>query len=107
MYDFYQRGVHSYEDVREYLSSWLVKLGEDKQVPIMFNGKLHFQEASFRRAFASHLVLLDPEEQTYIFVVVAEDIGEQMMPITAYENTYDAMIDSAARYYCKLWQIHD
>lgn len=105
MYPFYERGVHSYEDVREYLSSWLIHIDEDEQFPIMFNEKLHFKEAYFRRAFITHLALFDPEEQTYIFVVIDEDLNGEIVPITDYEDTYEAMLDSAAKSYCRLWGI--
>lgn len=108
MYPFYERGVHCFDDVREYLSSWLNPDNVESTDTIQHNGKPHQRVAGFRRAFVTHLALFEPECRKYIFVTVRSDSSfddDQTFPISNYQDTYDDMINDAATYYCNLWKI--
>lgn len=106
-YPFYERGVRSYDEVRQYLATWLSADNVlDKNEPIYFRGKLHHPVARFRRAFTPHIALFEPVEGKYIFVTVVDNGKDDTLhPMSEYQNTYEAMIDDAIRQYCRLWSI--
>lgn len=107
MYPFYERGVHCYADVREYLSTWLSPENIGHNEPIVHDGKPHQLVASFRRAFVSHLALFEPTSGNYIFVIIPDGSLDtnKTYAISGYQDTYEGMIDDAATCYCKLWKI--
>lgn len=105
LYPFYERGVSSFEEVREYLASWLNTDINGKKEPIYLQGKVHFKIAGFVRAFVSHLALFEPIDCKFIFAIVADDGKDTIVPMSDYEGSYETMIDSAAHRYCQLWKI--
>lgn len=101
MYPFYEKPPTTYKDVYDYITSWLQPVPEGTKV--MYDSRSYVQLSGFRRASVIHEVLFDPEDETYIFVIV--DDNGNMHPMSEKCDSFDKMIDSTVRKYCTLWRI--
>ena len=108
-YPFYERGVNSYEDVHEYLRTWLKPEIGQGEISVMVDGEKHacIQLAGFRRAFVQHLALIKCDAPSKYAFAIRDDDKEELMCLTSWSDSYEQMIKDATSEYCRLWKIVD
>lgn len=98
-YPFYEKGVHCFDDVYTYLSTWCKKENTEEDDIIVYQDKLHTPVTGFRRAFTSHVVARDPVTDKMIFLAGTYAMSD-------YHDSYEEVLRDAAHKYCQLWKIN-
>lgn len=103
MYDFYNNPPETKEQIREYLTTWLVK-NENPQIED-FDGRQYIQEYGFSRAGYSHCVFKDVKTNEYIWYVIPREEYIVKLPEERFSN-FNRMIDSIVESYYKEWNLN-
>jgi hypothetical protein len=102
MYDFYAKPPKTKEEIREWLTSWLVPVPDAQTLNP--GGEPFIQELGFRRAFYLHGVFRSLTTGEYTWWVISdEEVGcLDSFPTIRYPS-YEAMLDSVVNDYFIRW----
>jgi hypothetical protein len=111
MYPFYENGVKTKEQVKEYLRTWFRPAIVAE--PLCYKNVAWYQILGFRRAFAVHMVFVNPETSEFIFFcsngsvefASAEDAVKQKYHFGDIYKSYDELLEGISQFYCRLWKI--
>ncbi len=103
MYDFYTNPPNSKQDLREWLTSWLVPPVPYPET-IEYNGEKFIQELAFKRAFYIHSVFKNLSTNEYVWWVYSEDTDVNNFPSTRF-STYEAMLEDVINNYYISWKL--
>ena len=100
-YPFYEKLPQSFDDVKEYLTTWLQSISPS--VVMMHDGVTWSQTFGFKRGFSTHGVFTSSND---VFAFhVGEDGDMQNFPNFGTYESFDKMIDGVVIRYCELWKI--
>lgn len=102
MYDFYANPPNSKKELREWLTSWLVKPSGSEPKIIEYNGEQFIEELGFRRAFYYHSVLRSISTGEYIWWVVSDDM--HAFPTKRFSD-FETMLEGVIDDYYKQWRL--
>eukprot|EP00798_Chlamydomonas_sp_ICE-L_P030245 gene30245-35229_t len=97
MYNLYENGVKTLDDVKEYLRTWFIRqpCGYSRE----WDGAHYTLVMGFRRGYWSHQVFVDTDTGLYIFTC---DEEKEIPPfVTGEFSSFEAVIDDIAAYFAK------
>jgi hypothetical protein len=102
MYPYDEREVSCFEDVLEYLRTWLRK-GVSRETTYFINDKAHYRVASFRREDTNHFVLYQLSNHCFISAMQIGSTDIQLL--SSFHRRYEDLLHETAERYCKFWKI--
>jgi hypothetical protein len=93
MYDFYANPPNSKKELREWLTSWLVKPSGPEPHIIEHNNEQFIEELGFRRAFYHHSVLRSISTGEYIWLVSDDMQAFPSKRFPDFETMLEGVID--------------
>jgi hypothetical protein len=100
-YPFYDKLPQSFDDVKEYLTTWLQAITPPSIV--MYDDVAWSQTFGFKRGFGTHGVFTS-SNGAFAFHV-GEDGDMQNFPNFGTYESFDKMIDGVGKRYCQIWKI--
>lgn len=107
MYPFYERGVRTLADVKQYLATWFKRVTDERDDVLQHEGVEYRLALGFRRAFTGHGVYVDPSSDRYVFVTLGEDGRSPPLVCGRCDGGFDGVVDDIARFYADMWGIED
>lgn len=101
MYPFYEKGVHTKEQIREYLVSWFRK-GYRPEITFEDNFEIFEVISLFKRAGYDHYIFVNKYCNHFIFVIREYDFIKLVEG-----HTYNELIDNIVNFYSKNWNIQN
>ena len=106
MYDFYGNPPKTRTDLREWLTTWLVK--KPDQSIFQVNNEKFIEELGFVRAFYIHSLLRNINTNEYVWWVYDKDLDKnnqlKTFPKTRYSN-YEELLNEVIEAYYTQWRL--
>ena len=105
-YDFYKRGLQTFQDVKEYLQTWLEAPEVENAETFEFEGMTYTLQWGFTRACFSHSIYVNHATRTYIFVLADNCMPECPAPVLQGEfSDFERVVEEIAGYFTRVWKL--